>query len=174
MSASMTHIPAGRWLVDPDASEVTFLTRPLGMLKVRGRFDGIDGHLDLAEDGEAQGRLRVAIATIQTGNRTRDRHLTEEKFFSAEAHPHATFSLDQVTPGAEGAVLTGRLQIRDAELPVQGLVTVENLDGRPVLHADVTVDHGAGGLGWAKPPMIPGSAEVHVALVLIPTAELAN
>lgn len=169
MSTTTTQIPAGHWRIDPQASTVAFITRPLGLLKVRGHFEGIDGHLDVAEDGGAQGRLRVATATIQTGNRTRDRHLTEERFFGAETHPYATFSLESVTPAAEGVVLAGRLQIRDAELSVHGLATVVDPDGSPVLQAEVTVDHGGGGLGWAKPPMIPGSAVVQVALALTPS-----
>lgn len=149
-------LTAGDWHVDPRRSDVTFHTRALfGLLPVHGRFDGYDGVLHVAPDGTASGELRIETKTIDTGTAKRDAHLRTADFFFADEHPEMTFALTAIAPAAGGApTLTGTLTIRDAVLPVSAPVAITALGDDVRLETELTVDHAAAGLGWAKTGMV--------------------
>lgn len=96
-----TQYPApGRWTIDPGHAEVGFVGRHFGLTKIRGRFTGVTGHADIAEDlGDSTLMVTIDMATVDSGDDTRDDHLRSVDLFSVETHPQAT-RLSRALPGA--------------------------------------------------------------------------
>ena len=82
-----------RWTVDASASKVEFSVRQLwGLSIVRGRFSRFDGGLQLPADGVGRAELSIEAASLETGNRRRDRHLRSRDYFDADRHPLVRFA----------------------------------------------------------------------------------
>ncbi len=62
---------------------------------IRGISTAVSGKLDvnLASPGNVTGKVVVPVATIKTGNTTRDEHLAEPNWLDAKSHPNLTFEL---------------------------------------------------------------------------------
>jgi polyisoprenoid-binding protein YceI len=77
-----------RWRLDPEGSTAEFRVPTLwGLATVRGRFHRLDGYADA--DGSME--LVIDAASLDTGNRQRDRHLRSADFFDCERHPDVRF-----------------------------------------------------------------------------------
>lgn len=80
------------YTIDPDHTFVLFEVLHNETSTVRGRFDTIDGTLQFdreARTGEA--RLRIDMASINTGSQGFDAHLNNADFFDTDKHPEAQF-----------------------------------------------------------------------------------
>lgn len=101
-------LPApGTWEIDPGHADVSFVGRHFMVTKVRGRFTGVTGAVVIAEDIE-DSRVEVTIdmASVASGNPTRDDHLRSAELFDVERFPQATFrSTEVVWNGDRGTVL---------------------------------------------------------------------
>lgn len=104
-------LPApGTWEIDPGHADVSFVGRHFMVTKVRGRFTGVTGAVVIAEDIE-DSRVEVTIdmASVASGNPTRDDHLRSAELFDVERFPQATFrSTKVVWNGDRGTVLGDR------------------------------------------------------------------
>ena len=108
-------------MIDPAHSSVTFSVRHL-MSKVRGRFTGIDGRIELGAELEScTATASVATASVDTGTAMRDDDLRSDGFFDAESYPTLTFTSTAVTGDASRLTVVGDLTIRG----VTQQVTVE-------------------------------------------------
>lgn len=107
------------WELDPDYTQVEFVARHM-LTKVRGRFTGFSGTIDLAfppEDSAVE--VRIETATIQTNLTARDNHLRSSDFLEVGEHPIMTFrSSDVRITGEDAFELDGDLTIRDITNPV--------------------------------------------------------
>ena len=101
----------GVWEIDPGTSVLEFRVKHFwGAVTVRGRFGTVTGRLDVAASGIVSGTVEAEVASLDTGNATRDKHLRSAAFFDAANHPAVEFSLDQVVPlGKDGVRVTGVL-----------------------------------------------------------------
>ncbi|HZC30542.1 MAG TPA: YceI family protein, partial [Gaiellaceae bacterium] len=80
-----------RWTIDPDKSSVEFAVKTFwGVSTVRGRFDRFDGAYEIEPDG-ATIELTIDADSLDTGNRTRDKHLRSTDFFHLDEHPQVRF-----------------------------------------------------------------------------------
>ena len=154
-----TMLPApGRWQIDPDHTDVAFIGRHFMLTKVRGRFTGLSGAIQVAEapdDGTAE--ITIDMASVESGNQARDEHLRSADFFDAARHPTATFSAHAADwQGARG-VLAGELTLRGITRPVilqAGYLgyTADPWGGhRAVFTAAGTVNREDWGLTWNLP-----------------------
>jgi len=111
---------AGTWAVDPGHAEVGFIGRHFGLTKVRGRFTGVDGTVTIS-DRPADSHVEVTIdmATVTSGNDTRDDHLRSSDFFDVEPHPIATFRSKVVNVDGTSGTVDGELTIKDVTRPVR-------------------------------------------------------
>jgi len=151
-----TDLPAaGVWTVDPGHAEVGFVGRHFGLTRVRGRFTGVEGTVVVADD-PARSSVDVVIdmATVTSGDRSRDDHLRSADFFDVEHHPTARFRATHVERIGTAATLTGELSIKDITRPVVlavdyvGHVADPWGNDRAVFSARGTIDRGDWGLTW--------------------------
>jgi polyisoprenoid-binding protein YceI len=160
---------AGRWAIEPAASDITFNTSGLlGLMKVNGRISAKNGIMSIDSEGLGGGRFSFDVTTIDTGIKKRDAHLNRADFFDTATWPEATFSIDEITATDGKATVRGELVIRDKAIPVHVPITVAGAGENRVVEATVPVDHHAAGLPFRKPVMISGKATVNVRLTLTP------
>jgi polyisoprenoid-binding protein YceI len=86
-------------------------------LTVTGRFAAVAGTLTLDERQPANARVdaTVAVASVDTGNARRDRHLLAADFLDAARHPTARFTgdrLEALDPARGRGRLRGTLTVR--------------------------------------------------------------
>ncbi|MGW4566356.1 YceI family protein [Streptomyces sp. NPDC004561] len=113
-------LPApGPWKVDPGHAEVGFVGRHFMLTKVRGRFTGVDATVHVGERPEdTRVTAVIDMASVDSGDRTRDDHLRSGDFFDVEKHPRATFESTSVTWDGRSGKLTGDLTIKGVTHPV--------------------------------------------------------
>lgn len=113
-TATELGLTPGTWRIDPAHSEVGFMIRHL-MSKVRGSFTAFSGTLEIADDLEAsEVRVSVDMASIDTRNADRDKHLRAEDIFDVDNHPEMTF----VSTKLRESELEGDLTVRGVTRPV--------------------------------------------------------
>lgn len=110
---------AGEWKLDPGHAEVGFVGRHFMMTKVRGRFHGVDSTIVVGERPEdSKVTAVIDMASLDTGDKSRDDHLKSADFFDAEKFPKATFaSASVIWKGTSGSAV-GNLTIKDVTRPV--------------------------------------------------------
>lgn len=109
----------GTWQIDVSHTEIAFIGRHLGIGKVRGRFAGVDGRIQIAED-VARSRIEVAIdmASVNSGAENRDESLRSENWFDVTRFPTATFQSTAITADGLAGTVTGGLTIKGITRPV--------------------------------------------------------
>ncbi len=111
---------AGTWAVDLSHSSFEFVARHL-MAKVRGRFSGVSGGIEIAEEPErSSAQIEIDVASVDTRDERRDGHLRSPDFFDVGNHPKITFRSTAVRPGADETrwQLDGDLTILGVTRPV--------------------------------------------------------
>jgi polyisoprenoid-binding protein YceI len=104
------------WLIDSTHTEIYFTVRHLMISNVRGQFQTFGGTIDFDETHPADTTVAVQIdvASLSTGDATRDTHLKSPDFFDAGQYPLITFDSSRVVmKDRTHAVLYGDLVIRD-------------------------------------------------------------
>ena len=83
---------AGTWAIDPGHAEVGFVGRHLVFTKVRGRFRGVEGTVVVGDDpADTTVDVVIDVASVDSGDETRDDHLRSGDLFDVAAFPTATF-----------------------------------------------------------------------------------
>jgi polyisoprenoid-binding protein YceI len=141
---------AGEWVLDPRESSIRLKSRSMwGLAPVNGVFREVSGNGTVSPDGEVNGTVTVAAASIDTKNTRRDTHLRSADFFDSAHHPDITFTADGIRPAGQGVAVTGALTVRgrtrplsfDAAASFQG-------DGEIRLDAEVHINRADLGLTW--------------------------
>jgi polyisoprenoid-binding protein YceI len=106
-----------------------FAGRHFGLTKIRGRFTGVDGTVTIGDDiGASHVEATIDMASVTSGDQSRDDHLRSADFFDVEHHPTATFRSIGLTASGTNGALTGELTLkgvtRAVTLDVQYLGTV--------------------------------------------------
>lgn len=103
---------AGRWEIDPGHADVAFTGRHFMVTKVRGRFTDIRGSVSIAEDFQLSAvDVTIGMASVDSGNQTRDEHLRSAELFDVDRFPEATFRSTGVLWRGRGGIVTGDLTI---------------------------------------------------------------
>jgi len=122
MTAQVTGIPgyvAGTWDIDPVHSHIGFEARHMFVSKVRGRFEKFSGQIVTAADPLlSSATLTVEMASVTTGNQTRDDDLRSDNFLAAATYPVMTYRSAGIRHDGEDLVLDGELTIRGVTRPV--------------------------------------------------------
>jgi polyisoprenoid-binding protein YceI len=160
MSTSGATQQTTRWKLDPAHSQVEFTVKHMMITKVRGRFSGVEGVIELDEATPSRSRVEVEIeaASIDTRQADRDGHLRSGDFLDAENHPKLTFrgtSVEglELEPGTSFQ-LRGELTIRGTTKEVTLDAVYEGRGGDPwgservAFSADTVIDRRDFGLEW--------------------------
>jgi polyisoprenoid-binding protein YceI len=153
-----------RWRLDPSASSAEFRAPMMwGLASVAGRFEPLDGRLEIDAEGHSHIELTLDAASLDTGNGRRDRHLRSAAFFDAEQHPTLRFrSSDVIDHGGGRLEVAGELAAAGGRAPLQVEVTVTHADGGLDVDAAATVDRPRLGMTWSPLGVIGTSADLRV------------
>ena len=157
--ADGAELPApGRWKIDPGHTELAFVGRHFMLTKVRGRFTGLSGVIQVAEDpGDTSVEVTIDMASVESGSQARDEHLRSADFFDVAQHPQGTFSGHAADWQGSRGLLTGQLTLREVTRPVTlqaeylGYAADPWGGHRAVFTATGTVDREDWGLTWNLP-----------------------
>ena len=145
----------GRWQIDPGHTELAFIGRHFMLTKVRGRFTGVTGAIQVAEDpAQSTAEVTIDMASVNSGSQARDDHLRSADFFDTAQHPTATFTGHTATWQGASGVLEGELTIRGVTrrvtLRVEYLGHVADPWGghRAIFTASGTLNREDWGLTW--------------------------
>ena len=113
-------VSAGRpqtvWEIEPRYTSVQFSCKNFFFFTVKGRFMDFAGAISLDEDDIRGSSVETTIkaASINTGNKTRDKHLRSADFLDAEKYPEIRFQSTSVERGRDRDALrvTGTLTIK--------------------------------------------------------------
>lgn len=109
----------GNWVLDSSRSKVELNSRHMwGLRPVQGVFREISGMGTVSAAGEVSGTLKVAAASIDTKKKQRDKDLRSPRFFDVSRYPDIAFTVDRMTPGADGVTVNGKLTVRDRTRPL--------------------------------------------------------
>lgn len=149
-------IPApGRYQIDPSHSSVEFVARFLRLTKVRGRFAGFRGTIDVAADPLASSvEVEIDAASIDSGDEKRDGHLRSPDFLDTDHHATLHFRSTAVAEHGDRWRVTGDLTIRGVTRPVTLDVAFEGAESDPEgtarigVSATGQIDREEWGLTW--------------------------
>jgi polyisoprenoid-binding protein YceI len=103
------------WTVDPSHSELGFSVSHLTISEVDGAFTKFEGTLESSKEDFSDAKISFTAdaSSINTGNTSRDQHLTAEDFFYAEKYPKITFESTSFKKKSNGKYeLKGKLTMR--------------------------------------------------------------
>ncbi|MHB8631219.1 MAG: YceI family protein [Candidatus Limnocylindria bacterium] len=149
-----------QWQIDTSHSSVTAAVKHMMLTTVRGGFSGTSGVIDFDPAKPEAGRveLRIAAASVNTGDQKRDGHLRSADFLDAENHPEIVFVSTKVTPkGKDELVVDGDLTIRGTSKPVSvnvellGIAADPRAGQRAGFDAKLSFDRTQWGLTWNMP-----------------------
>jgi polyisoprenoid-binding protein YceI len=154
-----TELPSpGRWQIDPSHTELAFIGRHFMLTKVRGRFTGVAGAIEVAEEpADSTVEVIIDMASVDSGSEARDEHLRSADLFDAARYPTATFSGQAARWRGARGLLAGELTLRGTTRPVT--LQAEYLGHaadpwgghRAVFTASGTLDREDWGLTWNLP-----------------------
>lgn len=154
-----SELPApGTWEVDPGHAEVGFVGRHFMLTRVRGRFTDVTATVEIAdrlEDSTVEATIHMA--SVDSGDATRDEHLRSQDLFDVANHPTAAFRSERIERTGTTGVLHGALTIRGVTRPVALEVTflgglVDPWDNqRAVFEARGRINREHWGLTWNMP-----------------------
>ncbi|MEL6328566.1 MAG: YceI family protein [Planctomycetota bacterium] len=110
------------YTVDLVHSNILFMIRRANVSNFYGRFNDFSGEFHIDEDNPSASyfRAEIDVASVDTGNNGRDRHLRNADFFNVPQYPKATFeSTGFRETGRDGIYeLTGTMTLHGQTNPV--------------------------------------------------------
>ncbi|MFJ6418509.1 YceI family protein [Paeniglutamicibacter sp. NPDC091659] len=107
---------SGTWRLDPTHSRIGFQARHAMVTKVRGAFNDVEGifRVDMEDIGKSSAEISVKVASIDTRNADRDKHLRTNDFFDAPKYPDIVFRSTRIDQVDENSfIINGELTIKD-------------------------------------------------------------
>lgn len=122
------------WTINTERSSIEFIS-DAPMERIVGNSDDIEGEVtfDSAAPSETSGEIKFPVDSLETGNSTRDHHLTQEDWLYAEQHPYIAFRIegleDPEVARSEDRLdfrgtAVGTLEVRGVEQPVEAQVEI--------------------------------------------------
>ena len=131
---------AGMWSIDPANSEAGFSVRHLGVARVHGRFNAIDGTINVGPTVEQSSvTARIEPDSIDTGFPARDGYIRGEDVLATGEHKQIVFQSTAVRRGPDGLLIDGELTIRSVTRPVTLTAQVGGFGVDPVRNVKVIV-----------------------------------
>jgi polyisoprenoid-binding protein YceI len=152
-----------RWTVDPENSSVEFAVKTFwGVSTVRGRFDRFDGSYVIGPEGTTI-ELTVDADSLDTANKTRDKHLRSADFFHVAEQPRVRFVSTRVHDAGDGMLhVVGHLEAAGRVVPLEFPATVRPVGDGFEVEATTTIDQSQLGMSSGQLGMIRRPATLHV------------
>jgi polyisoprenoid-binding protein YceI len=148
----------GEWQIDPGHTDLAFTGRHFMITKVRGRFTEVAGTITITEDfTDSVVEATVVMASVESGNPTRDEHLRSTELFDVAEFPEATFTGRVSAWDATAGVVTGELTLHGItravafEVSFEGHVRDPWGGDRAVFSAHTRVNRQDFGISWNVP-----------------------
>lgn len=108
------------WKIDPAHTDVKFSAKHLMVTNVHGKFDDVEGEIELdeADPTAATGEIRIKAASLSTGFEARDNHLRSADFFDVEQYPTIVARVTAVEPKGSRYIVRADVTIRDISRPI--------------------------------------------------------
>lgn len=119
-TADTKRIAAGRYIVDPQHSQVTFSVNHLGFSTYRGMFGGLTGSIVINPRAPAKSKVSIdiPIRSVTTTVKELNAHLLGPGFFDAARHPVGHFESTSIRPAGKRVWIAGRLTLKGVTRPV--------------------------------------------------------
>jgi polyisoprenoid-binding protein YceI len=155
--------PPALWTIDADDTAVEFAVKTFwGLGTVHGRFDRFGGSYEVGPEGPKI-ELIVDADSLDTGNRTRDRHLRSDAFFDVDGHPLVRFTSTRVHHVSDGILhVAGHLEAAGSSAWLEFPATVRETKHGLEVEATTTVDQQELGMSRGQFRMIRSPATLHV------------
>ena len=159
-----------RWAVDPKDSSVAFDVKTFwGLATVHGRFDRFDGSYETGPEGTTI-ELTIDADSLDTGNKTRDKHLRSSGFFHVTEHPRVRFASTRVHEVGYGVLhVDGRLEAAGRSVWLEFPAIVRPVGDGLEIEATTTVDQQELGMSRGPLAMIRRPVTLHVTARLVDT-----
>ncbi|MEW6990838.1 YceI family protein [Colwelliaceae bacterium 6441] len=96
------------FMIDAAHSSVNFSVNHLGFSDLAGRFNNVQGKVNINEQGQTSIKITIDAASIDTNHDKRDVHLKSPDFFNVKQFPEISFSSDF---SAKNATLSGEVTL---------------------------------------------------------------
>ena len=144
------------WKIDPNHIDLLFSAKHMMVTTVRGKFNQVEGELELdeADPTRSRGEIRAAAASLNTGVEMRDNHLRSADFLDAEHYPWVVARTTAIERAGDRYRVEAALTIRDETRPVtfdaEFLGFYSSMQGgrRVGFHLDARVLRKDWGLNW--------------------------
>ncbi|MEI7555088.1 YceI family protein [Candidatus Chlorohelix sp.] len=121
------------WNIDSGKSTIGFGVKHMMFSTLKGRFHRVSGMVDWDEENPTHSKIEAIVETssIQTDDKSRDKHLRSEDFFDIRNYPYMTFKSTRIKPiGHNKYRLTGNLTIKTVTKEVNFEVDYAGRNGR--------------------------------------------
>ncbi|HEY1975832.1 MAG TPA: YceI family protein [Candidatus Baltobacteraceae bacterium] len=104
---------AAFYSLDPGHTSAEFVVRHLMITRVRGRFSGVSGTIELQPGSDVPTSIQASIdtTTIDTREPQRDTHLKSADFFEVEKYPTLEFASTRIEGTPANFTIHGNLTI---------------------------------------------------------------
>lgn len=143
------------WKIDPHHTDVLFSAKHMMVTTVHGKFDQVEGELNLdeADPTRSRGEIRAAASSLSTGVEMRDNHLRSADFLDAENHPWIvarTTAIERADDRYRPVDLTIRDETRPVTFDAEFLGFYTSMQGgrRVGFHLDAKLMRKDWGLNW--------------------------
>ena len=115
---SLSH--ASGWEIDTAHSAANFKVRHMMVSNVSGAFTGVKGQANLDDKDITKSTVEATIdvATINTSNGDRDKHLRSPDFFDTQKFPTISFKSTKIEKQGDKLALTGDLTLHGVTKPI--------------------------------------------------------
>jgi polyisoprenoid-binding protein YceI len=120
LAPSLVHAASTEFEIDSAHSSVQFSVSHLGMTRIAGRFDQLQGDFryDPAHIEKSSARMTVQAGSIDTDHDKRDASLRSDDFFDAAHFPTIRFESKSVNGNDSAFALVGDLALLGVSRPV--------------------------------------------------------
>ncbi|GGJ57694.1 YceI family protein [Streptomyces brasiliensis] len=111
----------GEYTIDAAHSTFAFVARHAMVTNVKGKFNDVEGTLQLdgSDPAKSTASIDIKMESVDTGSPDRDGHLKSSDFFKAEEFPTMTFrSTKAEALGGDDYRITGDLEILGTTKPI--------------------------------------------------------